>query len=103
MLSRGSTAGNGFWVVKPGGRPAAIGLYQSVMLVLCLMRQNLPQEVAGAVFGVSQSTVGRRWDLLSAACTAGIIRGSTGSTGLIGLTGSTGLIGLTGSTDHPSG
>ncbi|WP_374103702.1 transposase family protein [Streptomyces sp. ISL-86] len=75
MLSRGSTAGNGVLlygrcaellgeVVRRGGRPAAIGLYQSVMLVVCLMRKNLTQEVAGAVFGVSQSTVSRRWDLL---------------------------------------
>ncbi|MFB7669422.1 hypothetical protein ACFC1R_36855 [Kitasatospora sp. NPDC056138] len=51
-------------VVRPGGRPAAIGLYQSVMLVVCLMHKNLMQGVAGAAFGVSQSTVSRRWDLL---------------------------------------
>jgi hypothetical protein len=51
-------------VTKPGGRPAAIGLYRSVMLVVCLMRKNLTQETAGAFFGVSQSTVSRRWDLL---------------------------------------
>ncbi|MFF1497341.1 transposase family protein [Streptomyces sp. NPDC058304] len=31
------------------------------------MRKNLTQEVAGAVFGVSQSTVSRRWDLLRVA------------------------------------
>src|SRR4051812_17707066 len=34
------------------------------MMVVCLMRKNLTQEMAGAVFGVSQSTVSRRWDLL---------------------------------------
>lgn len=28
------------------------------------MRKNLTQETAGAVFGVSQATVSRRWDLL---------------------------------------
>lgn len=51
-------------VAKPGGRPPAIGLYRSIMLVVCLMRKNVTQEFAGAVFGVSQSTVSRRWDLL---------------------------------------
>jgi hypothetical protein len=51
-------------VAKPGGRPPAIGLYQSVMLVVSLMRKNVTQEFAGAIFGVSQSTVSRRWDLL---------------------------------------
>ena len=51
-------------VTKPGGRPAAIGTYRSVMLVVCLMRKNITQEMAGAIFGVSQSTVSRRWDLL---------------------------------------
>jgi hypothetical protein len=49
---------------KPGGRPVALGLYRSVMLVVCLMRKNLTQETAGVVFDVSQSTVSRRWDLL---------------------------------------
>ncbi|MEU0834360.1 transposase family protein [Streptomyces sp. NPDC005969] len=34
------------------------------MLVACLMRKNLTQEVAGAVFGVSHSTASRRWDPL---------------------------------------
>lgn len=51
-------------VVKPGGRPPIIDLYRSVMLVVCLMRKNGTQEFTGAVFGVSQSTVSRRWDLL---------------------------------------
>jgi hypothetical protein len=41
-----------------------IDTYQSIPLVVGLMRKNLTQEVAGEIFGVSQSTVSRRWDLL---------------------------------------
>lgn len=51
-------------VVRPGGAPAVIGLFRSVAMVVTLMRKNLTQEVAGAVFGCSQPTVSRRWDLL---------------------------------------
>jgi hypothetical protein len=51
-------------IVRPGGRPAAIGLFPSVVMVVALMRKNITQEVAGAIFGVSQPTVSRRWDLL---------------------------------------
>jgi len=51
-------------VVKPGGRPPVIDLYRSIMLVVCLMRKNVTQEFAGAIFGVSQSTASRRWDQL---------------------------------------
>ena len=51
-------------VVRAGGRPAAIGLLGSVAMVVTLMRKNITQEVAGAIFGVSQATVSRRWDLL---------------------------------------
>ena len=51
-------------VVKPGGGPAVIGLYRSVAMVVALMRTNLTQEVAGGIFGCSQATVSRRWDLL---------------------------------------
>lgn len=51
-------------VVRPGGRAAGLGLLHSVALVVYLMRKNPTQAVAGAVFGVSQSTVSRRWDLL---------------------------------------
>lgn len=51
-------------VARPGGRPPAIGLFRSVALVVHLMRRNPVQAVAGAVFGVSQSTVSRRWDML---------------------------------------
>src|SRR3954467_6598769 len=46
------------------GPPLALGLFRSVALVACLMRTNMPQDVAGAIFGVSQPTVSRRWDLL---------------------------------------
>jgi hypothetical protein len=51
-------------VAKPGGRPPAIGLYRSVVMVVHLMRRNPVQVVAGEIFGVSQATVSRRWDLL---------------------------------------
>jgi hypothetical protein len=46
------------------GRPPALGLFRSVALVVCLLRKNVTQEFAGAIFGVSQATVSRRWDLL---------------------------------------
>ncbi|MGH3964658.1 MAG: transposase family protein [Pseudonocardiaceae bacterium] len=46
------------------GRPYALGLFGSVALVVCLMRKSITQELAGAIFGVSQATVSRRWDLL---------------------------------------
>jgi hypothetical protein len=46
------------------GRPFVLGLFRSVVLVVALLRENLTQAFAGAVFGVSQSTVSRRWDLL---------------------------------------
>lgn len=46
------------------GRPVVLGLYRSMAMVVCLMRKNVTQDFAGAVFGVSQSTVSRRWDLL---------------------------------------
>jgi hypothetical protein len=46
------------------GRPFALGLFNSVTIVVALLRENLTQSCAGAFFGVSQSTVSRRWDLL---------------------------------------
>ena len=46
------------------GRPYALGLFRSIVMVVCLMRTNMTQVFAGAIFGVSQSTVSRRWDLL---------------------------------------
>jgi hypothetical protein len=36
-------------------------------MVVALMRTNLTQEVAGGIFGCSQATVPRRWDLLRPA------------------------------------
>lgn len=52
-------------LTKPGAkRPPAVNLFHSVVLVVALMRRNLVQEAAGEIFGCSQSTVSRRWDLL---------------------------------------
>jgi DDE superfamily endonuclease len=51
-------------VARRGGRPAAISLFRSVAMVVTLLRKNITQDVAGAVFGVSQATVSRRRDLL---------------------------------------
>src|SRR5512139_1552577 len=39
-------------------------MYRSVILVVCMMPRTVTQGMAGAVFGASQSTVSRRWDLL---------------------------------------
>ena len=41
-----------------------VGLFESVAMVAGLMRRNFVQEVAGEIFGCSQATVSRRWDLL---------------------------------------
>ncbi|MBE1604803.1 transposase family protein [Actinopolymorpha pittospori] len=49
------------------GRPYALGLYRSIAMVVSLMRKNITQDFAGAIFGVSQPTVSRRWDLLRPA------------------------------------
>jgi hypothetical protein len=46
------------------GRPIALGLFRSVAMVVSLMRKNITQDFAGAILGVSQPTVSRRWDLL---------------------------------------
>jgi hypothetical protein len=54
-------------VVKPGGAPAVTGLYKSVAMVVTLMRTNITQQIAGDIFGCSQATVSRRWDLLRPA------------------------------------
>ena len=51
-------------IARPDGRPPALGLYKSVAMVVCLMRKNLTQQMASALFGASQSTVSRRWGLL---------------------------------------
>lgn len=46
------------------GRPYALGLFRSVAMVLALLRQNIVQQLAAEMFGVSQPTVSRRWDAL---------------------------------------
>lgn len=51
-------------LARPGGRPCALGLHGSVVLVIHLIRRNPVQAVAAEFFGVSQPTVSRRWDLL---------------------------------------
>jgi hypothetical protein len=62
LVSRVYAARGGEFVSR--GRPYALGLFGSVALVVCLMRTNITQAFAGAIFGVSQATVSRRWDLL---------------------------------------
>jgi hypothetical protein len=62
LVARVHTALDGEFVSR--GRPYALGLYGSVALVVCLLRMNITQAFAGAIFGVSQATVSRRWDLL---------------------------------------
>ncbi|MEU0375458.1 transposase family protein [Streptomyces sp. NPDC006283] len=42
----------------------ALGLYKSVVLVLFLLRETPVQEAAAELFGISQSTVSRRWRTL---------------------------------------
>jgi hypothetical protein len=52
-------------LARPGAKkPPAVGLFHSVVMVVALMRRNLVQAVAGEIFGCSQPTVSRRWDLL---------------------------------------
>lgn len=46
------------------GRPYTLGLFQSVALVVALLRKNATQDTIGGFFGVSQPTASRRWDLL---------------------------------------
>jgi hypothetical protein len=48
-------------------KPPVLGFRNSIMMVVMLMRRNVTQAVAGAIFGCSQSTVSRRWDLLRPA------------------------------------
>lgn len=62
LVRRVHTARGGGFASR--GRPYALGLFRSVALVVCLMRSNITQSFAGAIFGVSQSTVNRRWDVL---------------------------------------
>jgi len=51
-------------IARPGGRPSALCLEGSVDLVCVLLRTNLTQDQAAALFEVSQATASRRWDLL---------------------------------------
>jgi len=52
-------------LTMPGAKkPPVVGLFRSVVMVVALMRRNLVQAAAGEIFGCSQPTVSRRWDLL---------------------------------------
>jgi hypothetical protein len=52
-------------LVKPGAKkPPAVCLRDSIAMVVMLMRRNVTQAFAGGIFGCSQPTVSRRWDLL---------------------------------------
>ena len=52
-------------ITKPDAKkPLAVDLFQSVILVVALMRRNIVQAAAANVFKCSQPTVSRRWDLL---------------------------------------
>ena len=52
-------------LTKAGAKkPPAVNLFHSVVMVVALMRRNLVQAAAGEIFGCSQPTVSRRWDLL---------------------------------------
>lgn len=51
-------------VARPGGRPACPGLFSSVVVVVTLLRTNVTQNEIAGFFGVSQSTVSRRRDLI---------------------------------------
>jgi len=55
-------------LVKPGAKkPPAVGMLKSVAMVVMLMRKNVTQQFAAGIFGCSQSTVSRRWDLIRPA------------------------------------
>jgi hypothetical protein len=56
--------------VTSAGRGYCLGLFRSVALVVFLLRENPTQTVAAAVFGVSQSTVSRRFEALREVITA---------------------------------
>jgi hypothetical protein len=52
-------------LTKPGAKkPPKVSLFDSLAMVVMLMRRNVTQAAAGAIFGCSQPTVSRRWDLL---------------------------------------
>jgi hypothetical protein len=53
---------------RPGAKkPAKVSLFNSLVMVVTLMRRNMTQAAAGAIFGCSQPTVSRRWDRLRPA------------------------------------
>jgi len=54
----------GSLVKKDAKKPPAVSLFDSVAMVVMLMRRNVTQSVAAGIFGCSQSTVSRRWDKL---------------------------------------
>lgn len=55
-------------LVKPGAKkPPAAGMLKSVAMVVMLMRKNVTQQFAAGIFGCSQSTASRRWDLIRPA------------------------------------
>lgn len=70
--------------LNSNGRPYALGLYRSVALVVTLMRKNATQDTLGAIFGVSQPTVSRRWDLLRPAIAAALAEFVLDPTDLVG-------------------
>jgi hypothetical protein len=52
-------------LLKPGAtKPPAAGLFNSVVMVVTLMRRNNRQAELAEYFGCSQATVSRRWDFL---------------------------------------
>jgi hypothetical protein len=51
-------------ITRPGGRPCALGLYDSVVLVIHPLRRNPVQAVVATFFGIFQATGSRHWDLL---------------------------------------
>jgi hypothetical protein len=59
-------------IIRPGGRPSALCLQDSVDLVCVLLRTNITQDQAACIFGVSQATASRRWDLLRDAIAAAL-------------------------------
>lgn len=64
MLSMLVLAEIGSLVSPRAKKPPAVNLLDSIAMVAMLMRRNVTQEFAGGVFGCSQATVSRRWDLL---------------------------------------
>ena len=53
----------GVWQ-RPVGRPRVMGLYRAVVLTLFLLRHNNSQDVAGELFGCSQSSISRLFTML---------------------------------------